>query len=133
MKKIHNFICQEHEQHEAVIQLSLDGVLESKSTLNSIDIYSLKFDHCRNIYPIRLIKPCERYKYDVQKQLKQVLDDINENDVVIECCVFDNPKRSDARCAKTASAKFGCEYCEECAEFFVDTEKKSLCMLKKKF
>ena len=133
MKKIHSFICQDHDQQEPVVQLSLDGVQESKSSLNTLDTYSIKFNHCRSIYPIGLIKPCHRFKYDVQEQLKRVLDDINDNEVIMDCAVLDNPKRSDLKCAKTASAKFGCEYCENCAVFYVDHEKKSLVMIKKKY
>ena len=98
-----------------MIQLSLDGVMESKSSCNSLDTYSAKFNGCRNIYPIRLIKPCERFKYDDQNHLKMVLDDLNFNEVVIECAVGDNPKRSFFRCAKCHSASYGCEYCTNCA------------------
>ena len=111
----------------------MDGILESKSSLNSLDVYSLKFNHCRNIYPIRLIKPCEKYKYDEQEELSHVLNDINDNGLIIDCAVFDNPKRSNMRCAKCASAKFACEYCVNCAISFVDHDKKSLVMIRKKY
>ena len=133
MKKIHNVICPDHEHNEQTIQLSLDGVLESKSSFNSLDTYSIKFHNCRNIYPVRIIKPCEKYRYDVQEQLRYVLQDINDNNLIIECAVFDNPKRSDVRCAKCASAKFGCEYCVNCAISFVDSNRKSLTLLRKKY
>ena len=116
-----------------IIQLSLDGVMESKSSFNSLDTYSVKFDNCRNIYPIRIIKPCEKFKFDEQEQLRLVLEDINDNHLVIECAVLDNPKRSDVRCAKCASAKFGCEYCENCAISFVDSQKKSLTLIRKNY
>ena len=133
MIKIHNVICEDHALNDPKIQLSLDGVLESKSSFNSLDTYSVKFDNCRNIYPIRLIKPCEKFKFDEQEQLRLVLDDINDNELEIECVVLDNPKRSDVRCAKCASAKFGCEYCENCAISYVDSQKKSLTLIRKKY
>lgn len=133
MIKIHRAICPDHERDEPIIQLSLDGILESKSSFNSLDVYSVKFNHCRNIYPIRIIKPCEKYKYDEQEQLQHVLDDLNENNVVIDCTVLDNPKRSNVRCAKCASAKYGCEYCENCAVSFADTKKKSLAIIRKRY
>lgn len=94
--KIHNSICPEHELHPPIIQLSLDGVMESKSSLNTLDIYTVKFNNCRAIYPIRIIKPCNKYKFDEQLQLKNVLDDINSTNVIIDCGVFDNLKRSTA-------------------------------------
>ena len=72
----------------------------------------MKFNNCRNIYPIRLIRPCDKFKYDEQEQLKQVLQDINENDVIIDCAVFDNLKRATCRCAKNHAARHPCEYCQ---------------------
>ena len=111
----------------------MDGIQESKSSLNSLTIYSIKFNNCRNIYPICLIKPCEKYKYDEQEQLRRVLADINDNGLILGSCVFDNPKRSDMRCAKSACAKYGCEYCVNFAVPFVDLNKKSLTMIKKRY
>ena len=107
--------------------------MESKSSSNSLDTYSLKFCSCRNIYPIRLIKPCERYKYDGQNQLRLVLDDLNSNDMVIDCAVGDNPKRSFFWCAKCHSVSYGCEYCVNCAISFenpVAKKKKDLVIKK---
>lgn len=105
--------------HESqIIQLSLDGVMESKSSLNSLDTFSVKFNNCRNIYPIRLIKPCDKYKYDEQLEIKRVLDDLNLNDITIDCAVLDKPKRSTVLCLKGACAKFPCEYCESSAVLY---------------
>ena len=92
--------------------MSLDGVQESKSSTASIDVYSIKFNGCRNIYPIRLVRTCGRFKYNEQEELRKVLEDINNNGVIIDCAVFDNLKRSTCRCAKNHSARHGCEYCE---------------------
>lgn len=119
MKKIHQYICQDHGCHEPTIQLSLDGIAESKSSINSLDVYSVQFSQCRAIYPIRLVKPCERFKYDEQEQIEEVLRDINANDVIIDCCVLDNPKRAVFKCMKAAAAKNACDYCENCAIHFV--------------
>ena len=131
--KIHYSIAEEHEQHPPIVQLSLDGILESKSSFNTLDCYSVKFNHCRNIYPIRMIKPCEKYKYDENKELKNVLDDINANGITIDCAVFDQPKRSFARCAKCFSAKYPCEYCESCAVTYIDTSSKKTKEIEKRY
>ena len=111
----------------------MDGIMESKSSNNSLDCYSLKFSHCRNIYPICLIKPCEKFKFNTKEQLQRVLKDINDNNLIIDSAVFDNPKRSDVRCAKCASAKFGCEYCVNCAVSFVNSNTRSLSIIRKKY
>lgn len=134
MKKIHNFICPDHEHHPQIVQLSLDGILESKSSSVSLDTYSLKFSNCRNIYPVTIIRPCERYKYDELKSLEKVLSDINENDIIIECCVMDKPKRSMAKCSKCASAKYPCEYCQNHAvPLVVNSNKKTAALIKSNY
>ena len=133
LQRIHNAISSDHAGRQPIIQLSLDGIMESKSSINSLDVYSLTFNHCRNIYPLRIIKPCEKFKFDEQNELQQVLNDINENEVVIDCCVLDNPKRGTVKCAKTACAKHACEYCESCAVPYVDINKKSLEMVRRKY
>ena len=125
MIQIHSSICPDHQLHPPVIQLSLDGIQESKSSTNSLDIFSVKFNGCRNIYPISIVRPCERFKYDEQAEMKRVLADINANGLTIDCCVFDNPKRSNMRCAKSACAKYPCEFCEHCAVTFIQSNKTS--------
>ena len=121
--KIHNFIDPDHEVDTPIIQLSLDGVQESRSSLNSLDIYSIKFNHCRNIFPIRIIRPCQKFKFDEQFELEQVLSDINSNNLTIDCGVFDAMKRSTVLCIKGHSAKFPCQYCESSAvPFFIHTK-----------
>ena len=113
--------------------MSLDGVQESKSSTNNLDIYSIKFNHCRNIYPLRIIKPCERYKYDEQEQLKEVLSSLNAKNVIIDCAVLDKIKRSTVNCAKGHSSKFPCEYCESPAVPYVHCNKKIFNTIKKKY
>ena len=101
----------------------MDGVQEAKSSVNTLDTYSIKFNHCRVIYPLSIIRPCHKFKYDEQIQLKRVLSDINSNNVIIDCAVLDKPKRSTVLCLKGACAKFPCEYCESCAVPFVTKTK----------
>ena len=130
---IHKFIYGSHELHQPIIQLSIDGVQESKSSSISLDIFCVKFEHCRNVYPIRIIRPCEKYRYDEQAEIEKVLEDINANEVVIDCAVCDKPKRSTILCAKGHSAKFPCEYCESCAVTHVLRNKSSSSLIEKTF
>ena len=126
-------MCPDHEKHPPIVQLSLDGIQESKSSSNSLEVYSLKFNHCRNIYPFRIIRPCNRYKFDEQFQLQEVLRDINSNNVIIDCVVMDNPKRSMALCLKCSSAKFPCQYCQNSAITHSDINKKTRNAIEKKY
>ena len=104
-----------------MVQLSLDGIQESNSSVVSLDIYSLCFNDCRNIYPFRIIKPMNRFKIDEQEQLASVLEDINNNDLTIYCGVFDKLKRSVVKCTLSQSSYYACEYCEAPAHLFVET------------
>ena len=133
LKKLHYSISADHQNYPPIIQLSLDGVQESKSSTASLDTYSVKFEGCRNIYPIRLIRPCDKFKYDEQEQLQKVLQDINENDLIIDCAVLDNLKRSTARCAKNHSARHPCEYCNNGAVTHSVSNQKLVSIIEKKF
>ena len=97
------------------MKLSFDGVQESKSSVITTDVFAVSFDKCQKVYPLRLIRPMNKFKYDVQEQIKNVVHDINNNFIQIICCVCDNPKRSEMRFALCHSATYACEYCEAAA------------------
>ena len=101
-------------------QLSLDGVQESKSGGVSLDTYSLNFMSCRTVYPFKIVRPCNKHKYNEQRHIKQTIDDLNDNHVIIDDGIFDNPKRAVVRCALSHSARYGCEYCESAAQHYID-------------
>ena len=124
---------EDHEQHEPIVQLSLNGILEAKSSFTSLDVYSLAFNHCRSVYPVRIIRPCEKYKYDEQMELKKVLDDINDNNYILDCGFFDNLKRAIIRCAKNHAGKYACEYCFNGAITYLDLSKKAVTSIEKRY
>ena len=102
----------------------MDGVQESKSSSVSEDVYSVSFAGCRTVYPIKIVRPINKFKLDDQAQIKSVLDDINKNECQLENCICDNPKRSIFRCALSAGASFACEYCESKAEYYTEPGKR---------
>ena len=77
----------------------------------SLDVYSVKFSDCRNIYPLRIIKPLKKVTVDHIQQLKLVLDDILQNECKVSQYVGDNPKRSNARLCLCFSSWYPCEFC----------------------
>lgn len=93
----------------------MDGVQEARSNTVSTDVFSIKFDNCRHVYPIRLVRPINRYKVNEQEQLQEVLDDLNSNSLNLQDIISDNIKRSSMKLAKNSNATYGCEYCESCA------------------
>ena len=117
--KEHAKTCGQHNQ-TPIVTFSLDGVQESKSTNASMDIFCIKFKGCRSIYPLKIIKPFNRYKYDEQEEIANVVSDLNVNNVEIEAAVFDNPKRSINKNVKSHAATHPCEYCECGAVRYID-------------
>ena len=118
VKDLHLRVC---NNFDCSLDLSLDGVQESKSSSVSIDIYTVSFKNCKNIYPLKIIRPTNKYKVEEQKQLKSIIDDIYSNNCVICSAIFDNPKRSFVRCALCHGSSYACEYCESKAVYIRDT------------
>ena len=123
VKQHHRDSC---PNYEPVLDLSLDGIQESKSSALSVDVYTVSFKNCKTVYPIRIIRPINKYKFNEQIQLKTVVADINQNHCKIKNAIMDNPKRSMARCALCSGASYACEYCESRAEYvrILDFDKK---------
>lgn len=91
--------------------MSIDGVSESKSTSISLDVYSIKFDGCRDVFPIKIVRPIQKGLINHQEQFACVLNDLIENSIKLSAVVADNPKRSFIRNSMQFSSTFGCEYC----------------------
>lgn len=127
--RIHSQRCPINHCRE--LQLSWDGVQESKSSPITTDVFAVSFKDCHKVYPMRLIRPTNRNKYPEQDEIKRVIDDINKNACTITACVLDNPKRSNLRCALCHSATYACEYCEAAAVQVM--KQNELLLLKKKF
>ena len=94
--------------------LSVDGVSESKSTSISLDVYSMKFKGCREIYPIKIVRPIQKGYIDHQQQFASVISEVKENNLKIESFIADNPKRAFIRNSMQHSSKYACEYCFSC-------------------
>ena len=75
---------------------------------------------------MKLIRPTNRYKYNEQEELADVVNDLNDNDITIDVASMDKLKRSVVSCTKSHAATYPCEYCESPAKTFKDqTMKKS--------
>ena len=117
--------------YQPVIDFSLDGIQECKSSSLSADIYSISFKGCKTVYPIKIIRTFNKFKVDEKKILKEVIADFNLNILRINCCVCDNPKRSFIRYALSHGASFAYEYCESKAEYIVSSamhKKRTSCL-----
>ena len=120
VKRLHAEACSEFHP---ILDLSVDGIQECKSSSLSADVYSVSFHGCRTVYPVMIIRPINKYKLNQQPYLKRVINDINDNDCLLHRAIGDNPKRSFFRCALGCGSYFGCEYCEVRAEYIVPKDK----------
>lgn len=101
--------------------LSLDGVSESKSSTVSLDVYSIKFKGCKDIYPIKIIRPLNKAYIDEIKQLSSVISALIASQLIIQALIADNPKRAFIRNSLQHSGRHSCEYCFESGMLFTGT------------
>ena len=104
-------MCPCFDDRNIKLQLSADGVSECLSTTVSLDVYSIKFEKCKTIYPVRVVRPIKKVNIDQLQQLKLVLDDLHFNRCIITQFIGDNLKRAIARQCLCHSGWFPCEYC----------------------
>ena len=95
----------------SVLKLSLDGISESRSTNISLDVYSAKINACKNVYPIRIIRPLSKLSVNYLDNLHKVLDEITTNSCELSHVIADNPKRAFMRNSLCHGARYACEYC----------------------
>ncbi len=94
------------------IDLSSDGVPESRSSGLSLDIVSVRFHGCRNIHAIAIFQPAKKGLKDKDRiALRHFLDEIPETPLKVKRVIADAPKRAALQGLKTHAAKVGCPYC----------------------
>ena len=101
-----------HEDNHQIV-MSVDGVSESKSTNTSLDVYSIKFKGCRDVYPVKIVRPLNKFQVNHEYQFSSVLSDLLSKNFELLFMVADNPKRAFLRFSLQHSARYACEYCFE--------------------
>ena len=111
--KIHDSVCPRSRLPGGKdVQISLDGVSETKSTSVSIDVYSVKMRNCKCVYPVCITRPLAKYRgLDSQEQLRIFVDDVKSTDKHISHFLGDNQKRSTALNSLGHASWYPCEYC----------------------
>ena len=97
--------------NELNLQLSCDGVSENRSTSTSLDVYTICFEKCNTIYPLKIVRPLRKFKLDPKLHLQEVLNDITINGFRIKQFIADNQKRALAKNCQNHASWFPCEYC----------------------
>ena len=106
---MHDEKCE--KKGERQLQISCDGMSESKSTSISLDVYSSRFKDCQVIFPHRIVRPLGKFKVDNKKQLSIFLEDLTKNYAQVMQYLADNLKRAVARDCLNHASNYPCEYC----------------------
>jgi hypothetical protein len=95
------------------IQLSIDGVQESKSTAYSLEVVSLRHRGCQKIWPLSVLRLTakDHLSLDAELILRPIIDEIKELQLRVDFIVADKPERSLLRNQKGHSAFLGCDFC----------------------
>ena len=132
--KIHRLINPRHQQDvsQITVDLSCDGVADSKSSSVSMDMYTISFPECRTVYPLAAIRPNDKSSIQFQDEFKVVIDDLKANNVNIRNVLADNPMRALMRNCKNHASYFSCEYCRASASYCYDDKGKKTTSLTKR-
>ena len=124
--KIHKSRCSRHQQDlkNMTVDLSCDGVADSKSSSVTMDMYTLSFPECRTVYPLAAIRPDDKSSIHFQDELSIVLDDLKSNNIKIRNVLADNPMRALMRNCKNHAGYFSCEYCRASATYCHDDDNR---------
>ena len=91
---------------------SLDGVPESRSSGLSIDLLSIRFINCRNIYTFAILQPSRKRLGNKDAiVLQPFLEELKESGLTLRYFIADAPKRASLQGLKSHSANHGCPYC----------------------
>ncbi len=95
--------------------VSIDGVPESKSSGLSIEVLSIRFMGCKNVYTIGILQPSRKGMQNKDSvTMKHFLDELEKSDFEVRFVIADAPKRSSLRGLKSHAANFSCPYCHAC-------------------
>lgn len=106
--------CEHHVRPTKVV-LSVDGVAETKSSRRSLEVVSLQFSGCREVYPCFILRP----EVDQKKHSKDAfdaylsvfLDELVQEGLELDKAVADAPERANLRKQKLYGGYSSCDLC----------------------
>lgn len=104
-----------HEIGEVI--LCADNVPSDSSNQRSFDIVSLQFNGCHAIYPLRIFLPEKGVKFNVQKNLQEVLREIQECGLILAAVVCDLIKKASLVGLTQCGGYYSCLQCEIPGEY----------------
>lgn len=106
--------CPHHEQPREVI-ISVDGVAETKSSRRSLEVVSLQFSGCKEVYPCLIMRP----EVDQKRNSKDAFDayfsvflgELEAEMIHLDKAVGDAPERANLRKQKLYGGYSSCDLC----------------------
>jgi len=116
IKRLHLLSSNCHREADYLeIQISVDGVNESNSSSRSLEIVSIKFKGCNDIYPICISRPEVHRKVSLKENfniyLSTIVKQLGEAGLTIDKLVVDAPERAAIRQQKQHGGYHSCDLC----------------------
>ena len=96
--------------------MSIDGVNETNSSSRSLQVVSIQFNDCKEIYPVVISRPevfqKVAMKENFEMYISSLLDQLQEHDITFKKLVLDAPERAACRKQKQHGGYYSCDLCE---------------------
>ena len=113
---LHQDMCDQHADvanHNVI--LSVDGVNETRSTSRSLEVVSLKFQGCQQVYPCLISRPephrKKAMKHWVDAYMSLFVLELVDLGQPVEHMVMDAPERANVRKQKAHGGYYSCDLC----------------------
>lgn len=111
IKDLHLKRCPSVNPENIEVQLSSDGVSECRSNSVSLDVYSSRVHGCKQIYPLKIVRPLDTSFVDREDHLENVLCELKDCSIKVKHYIADNKKRATSKRCLNHASLFPCEYC----------------------
>jgi len=106
--------CAAHHALDDII-MSIDGINETNSSSRSLEVVSLRFASCREIYPCMISRPEPHRKREtrhrVDAYIARFIQDLKDMARTVEDMFLDAPERAVVRQQKGHGGYFCCDLC----------------------
>ena len=113
---LHDRTCGIHSQDtDREVVISVDGVNETNSSSRSLEIVSVMFPGCKEVFPCLIHRPephqKKKLRHYFEVYLEGLLEDIVSCSTTIKKAVLDAPERAACRKQKQHGGYFSCDMC----------------------
>ena len=116
--ELHVGTCSRHRKdrrNPVPVVMSIDGVAETKSTSRSLEVMSLKFEGCKEVYPCLISRPevfqKKRMKDRFEGYISNFIEEMKSAGMVLQKLVLDAPERATCRKQKMHGGYYSCDLC----------------------